>query len=146
MLIGSRVLQDVSRLRGSYLDDKFFLYGEDVEFCQFARRIGYRTVLANRAVIHHEAASSSGGQFNPVAYYYVSRNRVFLASRNLAMAWRGFFHAVNGVVCSARILKNLAVGRPRAALAIFRGVLDAYRGIGGKWRYHDREAQKTRGH
>ena len=143
MLIGRGVLQDVYRLRGSYLDDKLFLYGEDGEFCEIARRAGYRTIRANRAVIYHEAASSSGGQFNPVAYYYINRNRVFVASRSLAMPWRGFFHLVNGVVCSARILKNLATRRPRAALAIFRGMVDAYRGIGGKWRYHDREVQKS---
>ena len=143
MLIEKGVLQDVCRVRGCYLDDKLFLYGDDVEFCAIAHSIGYRTVRANRAVIYHEAASSSGGQFNPVAYYYINRNRVFLASRNLAMPWRGFFHLVNGVVCSARILKNLATRRPRAALAIFRGMVDAYRGIGGKWRHHDREVQKS---
>jgi len=143
MLIGKGVLQDVYRVRGRYLDDKLFLYGEDVEFCAIARRVGYRTVRANRAVIYHGAASSSGGQFNPVAYYYLNRNRVFLASRNLAMPWRGFFHLVNGAVCSGRILKSLAKRRPRAALAIFRGMVDAYRGIGGKWRYHDREVQRS---
>ncbi len=139
MLIGRNVLRDICRLRGRFLDDKFFLYSEDVEICEAARRAGYRTVIARRAVIYHEAASSSGGQFNPVAYYYQNRNRIFLASSNLAMPWRAFFHLANGVVCLGRILKNLAKRRPRAALAIFRGMVDAYRGIGGKWRYHDRE-------
>jgi len=113
-----------------------------VEICEAARRAGYRTVIARRAVIYHEAASSSGGQFNPVAYYYQNRNRIFLASSNLAMPWRAFFHLANGVVCLGRILKNLAKRHPRAALAIFRGMVDAYRGIGGKWKYHDREAPR----
>jgi len=145
MLIGRGVLQDLYRRRGCYLDDKLFLYGEDVEFCEAARRAGYRAVRANRAVIYHEAASSSGGRFNPLEYYYSNRNRVFLASRNLGMPWRAFFHLVNGAVCSGRILNNLAKRRPRAALAIFRGMVDAYRGIGGKWRYHDREVQRSPG-
>ena len=143
MLIRRAALQDVYRLRGCYLDEKLFLYGEDMEICEAARRAGYGTVMACRAVVHHGAASSSGGQFNSLAYYYQSRNRVFMARGNLAMPWRAFFHLLNGVLCSARILKNLASRRPQAALAIFRGMVDGYRGIGGKWRYHDREAKRT---
>lgn len=145
MLIGRGVLQDIFRARGCYLDDKLFLYGEDVEICEAARRAGHRIVMAPRAVIYHEAASSSGGQFNPLAYYYQSRNRIFLARGNLAMPGRACFHLLNGALCSARILKNLATGRTHAALAIFQGMMDAYRGIGGKWRHHDREARQGGG-
>ena len=143
MLIRRAALQDVYRLRGCYLDEKLFLYGEDMEICEAAHRAGYRTVMARHAVVYHGAASSSGGQFNAMAYYYQNRNRIFMASGNLAMPWHAFFHLLNGAVCSVRILKNLASRRPQAAMAIFRGMVDGYRGIGGKWKYHDREAQKT---
>ncbi len=145
MLIGRNALQDIYRARGRYLDDQLFLYGEDVEICEAARRAGYRTVLACRAAIYHEPASGSGGQFNPMTYYYMNRNRIIVASRHLPMYWLALFYLVNGAACSARILKNLAKRRPRAALAIFRGTVDGYRGIGGKWRYHDREARRTHG-
>ena len=128
--------------RGGYLNDKFFLYCEDAEICEAARRAGYRTVLARRAAIFHEAASSSGGQFNPLAYYYMNRNRVLLASRSLALPWRAGFCLVNGAACSVRILKNLVNGRPHAALAILQGTLDGHRSIGGKWKHHDREARR----
>jgi GT2 family glycosyltransferase len=143
MLIRSAALEAVHRSRGCYLDSKLFLYGEDIEICEAARQAGYRTVMAWRAVIYHEAASSSGGQFNPLAYYYQNRNRIFLARGNLAMPWRVFFHLVNGAVCSARILKNLASRRPQAAGAIFRGMMDGYRGVGGRWKYHDRGTYKV---
>jgi GT2 family glycosyltransferase len=144
MLIGEEVCHAVLERRTSYFDEKLFLYGDDVEFCSFAREAGHKTVLANGAIIVHKPATSSGGFFNPLSYYYMNRNRIFLAARNLRMPWRGLFHLSNSILCSGRILKNLARGRPRAALAILRGTVDGYRGINGKWRHHDRLASLWR--
>ena len=36
------------------LDEEFFLYGEDVEWCLRARRAGYRVVHEPAAVVRHD--------------------------------------------------------------------------------------------
>lgn len=142
MLIGKEVLQDVLKRRPCYLDEQLFLYGDDVEFCYFTREAGYRSVLASHAIIFHKSSSSSGGLLSPITYYYTNRNRVLLAGRRLRMPWVGLFHVWNGMRCARRILENLAKRRRRAALGIFLGVVDGYRGIRGKWRNHDKEAKR----
>jgi len=142
MLIRREVLEAVHLSTGYYLDDALFLYGDEADLCGRARKLGYKTVVANRALVYHGEASSMGGRANPFAFYYTSRNRIRLAGHLLPWPLRLPFHAVNGAVCAGRILKNLATRRPRAAFAIIQGLVDGYRGIGGRWRYHDRETQR----
>ncbi|HVA01220.1 MAG TPA: glycosyltransferase family 2 protein [Terriglobia bacterium] len=139
MLISADTLNDVYALKMHYLDEKLFLYAEDVDLCHSARMTGHKTVVAPRAVISHHASTSSGGGSSPVAYYYLNRNRVFTAQRQLPNPWRALFHGTNGVACLIRAAKNLAKGRVRSARAIILGLVDGYRGVNGKWKFHDRE-------
>jgi GT2 family glycosyltransferase len=141
MLIGREVLQDVLKRRAGYLDEQLFLYSDDAEFCNLAREAGYRSVLASHAIIFHKSASSTGGLLSSISCYYTNRNRVLLASRRLRMPRLGLFYVLNGTVCVRRILGHLAGGRLRAALGVFLGTVDGYRGIGGKWRHHDKEVK-----
>jgi hypothetical protein len=142
MLIGKEVLQDVLKRRTCYLDEQLFLYGDDAEFCNLAREAGYRSVLASHAIIFHRSTTSGGGLLSPISYYYTNRNRVLLAGRRLRMPWLGLYYVLNGTVCVRRVLGNLAGGRLRAALGVFLGTVDGYRGIGGKWRHHDKEVKR----
>lgn len=140
MLIRRSTLADIYTSTLRYFDSKLFLYGEDLEFCCMARKVGYKTITAKHAVVYHKAAHSSGGQYNPISYYYSNRNRVFLANDLLSMPWKALFHPVNVIVCFIRILKNAVQHRPASAYAIFCALVDGYTGVTGKWKYHDREA------
>jgi len=140
MLIRTDVLEAVHRSTGHYLDDALFLYVEEAEFCGQARKLGYKSVVANRALVYHGEAASSGGRYNPIAYYYSNRNRIRVAGCLLAWPLRLLFHGINIPLCLGRAVKNLLQGRRNAAGAILRGVFDGYRGVVGKWRLHDEVA------
>ncbi len=43
------------------LDETFFMYGEDVDFCQRARLAGFELACATTAQVWHKVARSSGG-------------------------------------------------------------------------------------
>lgn len=88
------------------LDDRFFLYCDDTDFVQRARRAGYRVWLNPRAVIYHLRSASTGGAGSPFALYYLTRNRPYLMRKHLPrprywlflvyflttrVAWAGFF-------------------------------------------------------
>jgi hypothetical protein len=45
---------------------------------------------------------------------------------------------------TGRVLKYLLKGRQSSARAALWGMIDAYRGVTGKWRNHDREANLGR--
>lgn len=44
------------------LDDTYFMYGEDVDWCQRARLAGFRVIYEPRARVWHKVSSSSGGK------------------------------------------------------------------------------------
>lgn len=50
----------VKKLPGQKLDDRFFMYGEDVLWCEQIRQLGYRVIFfANTTIIHIASASTS---------------------------------------------------------------------------------------
>ena len=56
-------------------DEKYFLYYEDADFCERAKRAGFNVVYIPDAVVYHEnAASAELG--SPLQDYYISRNRL----------------------------------------------------------------------
>jgi GT2 family glycosyltransferase len=58
------------------LDKNYFAYWEDVDFCQRAKRTGFKVVYAPNAIIWHKNASSSGRPGSVTHMYYQTRNRL----------------------------------------------------------------------
>lgn len=63
------------------LDDKYFLYSEDLDFCLRAKRAGWRLVYYPKSVVWHVNAGSTGGAGNPLHEYYLTRNRLLVGMR-----------------------------------------------------------------
>lgn len=59
MLVKREVIKAVGTL-----DEKFYLYGEDVDWCIRARRAGYKTVCIPSSHIWHKVSASSGGHLS----------------------------------------------------------------------------------
>lgn len=76
MMIKREVIENIG-----YLDDKFYLYLEDFDYCLRARRAGYRLMYVPFSVIWHVNAGSSGGPGNPMHEYYLTRNRLLIGMR-----------------------------------------------------------------
>lgn len=77
MLIKRNVFEKVG-----LIDSDFFMYWEETDFCQRAKK-GYKMVYVPAAKIWHKiAASSSGGENNYNVMYYLNRNRFFFVKKN----------------------------------------------------------------
>lgn len=75
MLIKRKVLEKVG-----LLDDRYFLYLEDVDFCQRVRRAGLKVLYTPLAKLWHlNAGSSSVGGF--LQDYFITRNRMLFGLR-----------------------------------------------------------------
>lgn len=60
-------------------DKRYFLYWEDIDFCERAKRQGYKIFYTGKAYLWHKNASSSGGAGAKTSIYYQTRNRLLFA-------------------------------------------------------------------
>ncbi|MGR3310598.1 MAG: glycosyltransferase family 2 protein [Candidatus Brocadiales bacterium] len=64
------------------LDERFFAYFEDWDWCVRARKLGYKSVYVPDATIWHKDATTIGFK-SPSYYYYTTRNRMLFARKHL---------------------------------------------------------------
>ncbi len=74
------VRRDVFDKIGNF-DERYFLYFEDNDLCQRARKNGFKIYFEPRSVIWHKNADSTGGSGSILQDYYISRNRLLFASK-----------------------------------------------------------------
>lgn len=70
------------------LDDKFFLYFEETDWCYRAREAGYPSIYVPEARLWHKISVSFGGEGSPLALYFQTRNRLLWARRHAALPRR----------------------------------------------------------
>jgi len=104
-------------------DEKYFLYYEDNDLSQRAKKAGFGIYYQPKSILWHMNAGSTGGSGSQLQDYYITRNRLLFGFKytssktKLALIRESF-----------RIMLN---GRP----AQKRGALDFYLGKFGKGSY-----------
>lgn len=68
--------------RIGFFDEKYFLYYEDADFCERAKRAGFKVMYIPGGIVYHENAKSTvlGSSLQD---YYISRNRMLYARKFL---------------------------------------------------------------
>jgi GT2 family glycosyltransferase len=123
-LLGRRDV--LEKLRG--FDEGYYLYAEDTDLCLRARALGRACRFVPKAHLVHYVSSSSGGAVNPFKAYQRTRAGLRLFSRHARGAQWLTWPAGFLVLLLAHAVKWTLSGRPDAALAGFRAVLDAVLG------------------
>jgi GT2 family glycosyltransferase len=70
------------------LDEAFFLYFEDVEFCLRAHRHGIAMLYFPEAVIWHKVGAGGRGRYLPHYLYYQTRNRYLVLRKEGTWLYR----------------------------------------------------------
>lgn len=136
MLLRSDLLDLRYQAAGYYLDPTLFMYCEEIDLAYFARSNGLKCVITKKATAYHKIGHSSGGVGNPRSYYYVTRNRVYLARKMLSVPLLLLFHPWYITTRFLRILQFWLAGRTSVASAVCAGLTDGYAGRMGKWGKH----------
>ncbi len=76
MMIKREVIEKVG-----VLDNRYYLYLEDLDYCLRAKNAGYKLMYAPSSVLWHVNAGSSARPGNPLHEYYFTRNRLLLGFR-----------------------------------------------------------------
>ncbi len=104
------------------MPENFFLYYEEMDWCESIRKCGYQIWIDPMALIYHKE-SISVGQNSLLKEYYMTRNRILFIRRN-ASAWQrtAFYIYFSLIVAPKNILKHLISGRPDMLKAFFKGI------------------------
>jgi len=117
MMISRRVLEQVGPM-----DEGFFLYYEELDWCERIRRAGFSIWVEPRARVYHKE-SLTVEKLGALKTYYLNRNRVWFMRRNYS-GWRlaVFFVFLFLVTIPKNMLLYLLRGETENLKAFLRGV------------------------
>lgn len=117
----------LERLGG--LEEAFFAYHEEVEWCVRARRANWRVVYEPAAIVSHTGRGSGGGPASiRIRKYFTSRNAILLARRHGGVAQRVRHGALVAAQLVAETLWHCGRARADGTRWKRRGVWDALTG------------------
>lgn len=139
--------------RIGFLEEEFFLYYEDIDWCLSARKAGIGIFLLPSALVRHKESSSARKLGNPTIHYYHFRNILYLASRQAPFLIKYAIYVWSGYVYTKQLIKDVLLPKARPInKMIKRGIADFYKArMGGfpgkriiKIGIEGHELQKTR--
>lgn len=98
------------------LDEDFFAYHEDVDWCTRARRLGWRIRYVPGAIVYHRMHASTGGGYDSPITYLVARNSILFVRKNATLAQT----AAYCVYVAGNLLKELVFRWRRGELRGYR--------------------------
>jgi hypothetical protein len=77
MLLSREAVQKIGLIYEDY-----FLYYEELDYCEQMKKAGYKVWYAGSSVVYHKESASVGKE-NPLKVFYQTRNRLLYAKRNV---------------------------------------------------------------
>ncbi|WP_207532898.1 glycosyltransferase family 2 protein [Desertivirga arenae] len=100
----------------------FFLYYEEMDWCERIKKAGFEIWVEPRALIYHKE-SVSVGKKSPLKEFFMNRNRILFIRRNAPVLSRLIFYCHFGLLVSPRnLLKYVKEGRMDLAKQLFRAI------------------------
>ncbi len=117
------------------LDEAFFVYYDDTDFCRRVREAGFRILFQPASIVYHRKGATLGGQLSAFGCYYLARNRPYLMRKHLGLGPRfAAFMAYYLATRAARTLRWAIAGRWDLCRATAAGIIDFVRGRTGEGR------------
>jgi GT2 family glycosyltransferase len=112
--------------RVGLLDETFFAYHEEVDWCTRARRAGLRVVYCPRAVVTHTGRGTAGGEGAVrIRTYFAARNTILFARKHAGAAQWLKLAGFLGVSLPLQLLWHLPRGDAGRVWLKLRGIRDA---------------------
>jgi hypothetical protein len=111
------------------LDERFFAYHDEVDWCTRARGKGYRVILVPDARVWHAGQSSTGGEkYASAKRYFVGRNSVLFAKKHANTGQWVKFVVMFFTSLPLALLRELPRGQARGVLLKLWGFRDGVMG------------------
>jgi GT2 family glycosyltransferase len=99
------------------LEENYFLYWEETDWCFKARQFGINLMLCEKAICYDKISTVIGNGF--AAHYYYTRNGLFFLSRHRKEKIKSALLAAG-----LRFFKRVLTGRWSQAKGVWKGVVD----------------------
>jgi len=110
--------------KAGMMPECFFLYYEELDWSMMISRAGYQLWYDPCCTVFHKESQSTG-QNSPLRTYYITRNRLILAQRNVKSPKKYLTYCYLIVLVGTKdILKYLVKGEGDLVDAVFRGIRD----------------------
>jgi GT2 family glycosyltransferase len=91
--------------RAGLMAEHFFLYYEEMDWCERIKRAGYEVWLEPKALIYHKE-SMSVGKKSPLKEFFMTRNRILFIRRNATLLPRITFYCHFALLVGPRNFVN----------------------------------------
>lgn len=110
--------------KAEVMPECYFLYYEELDWSLMIRRAGYEIWYEPSCTIFHKESQTTGLQ-SPLKAYYITRNRLLFAQRNINGGKKHLTYLyLIGIVSVRDILKYLCKGHINMAKAVMKGIKD----------------------
>ena len=110
--------------KAGLMPECYFLYYEELDWSMMIRRAGYDIWYEPSFTVYHKESQTTG-QSSPLKSYYMTRNRLLFAKRNISGPQKVLTYLyLIGIVAVRDILKHTLHHRIDLAKATIRGVCD----------------------
>jgi len=117
MVVPAEVIKEVGPMREDY-----FLYYEEYDWCMRIRKAGYKIMYCGLSTVYHKESVSTGAD-SPFKIFYLNRNRLLFARRNLSSARAAFFtFYFTVVVLPFHAVRYIVKGEIKKAFAFFKAL------------------------
>ena len=112
--------------KASLMPECYFLYYEELDWSMMIRRAGYDIWYEPACTIYHKESQTTG-QSSPLRTYYITRNRLLFAKRNINSPQKYLTYLyLLGIVALRDVIKYTLQRRPDLAQATIKGIKDFY--------------------
>ena len=117
MMASMKMMEEVGMMA-----DLFFLYYEEIDWCEMIKRAGYKIYYVGTSKVYHKE-SISVGKYNAFKTYYMMRNRILFVRRNTrGLARLSSFLFISLIAIPKNLLVHLFKGEFDHARSILRAV------------------------
>ena len=106
------------------MPDCYFLYYEEYDWSMMFRRAGYEIWYEPACTIYHKESKSTGRN-SALKTYYITRNRLLYAKRNIPIYYRYLTYIYIGVIVALRDLFKYSIQKRKDLIGVmFMGIND----------------------
>jgi hypothetical protein len=110
--------------KAGMMPECYFLYYEELDWSMMIRHAKYEIWYDPSCTVFHKESQTTGQQ-SPIKTYYITRNRLLFALRNINGSERYLTYLyIIGIVAVRDILKYLCKGQINMAKAVMKGIKD----------------------
>ena len=108
--------------KAGLMPENFFLYYEEMDWCEMIRRAGYTIWVEPKALIYHKE-SMSVGKKSPLKEFFMNRNRILFIRRNASTFKKLVFFCHFGLLVAPRnVLMYLKENRLDLMKQLFKAI------------------------